>query len=305
MPSNANQKNNDEISMIKYRATVGPPENYDLMGAFVFNLLTFLGLRESHKLLDIGCGSLRGGRLFIIYLLTGNYYGIEPQQWLIDDGINNELSKQLVENKQPHFSNDDNFNLSLFNEQFDYILAQSIFSHASESQIRKSMREAKKVMKPESVFVATFFIGEENYEGDEWVYPGRTTYTMEKMTQMIEEEGLICKKTNWPHPHGQTWIAVLMKSAPGNVLKAVDGIFGGTNQLLDNTGKWLKEKNMKIQNENQKLKKENSQLQNMLKNSKLNITKQNTLLAKFFSMSYSISSRICDVLSFKKKNNKS
>lgn len=48
-----------------YRAYVGPPQNYDLISAMSFGLLTALGLRQHHSLLDIGCGSLRNGRLLI------------------------------------------------------------------------------------------------------------------------------------------------------------------------------------------------------------------------------------------------
>ncbi|MGH7086029.1 MAG: hypothetical protein ACREFN_13675, partial [Acetobacteraceae bacterium] len=44
-----------------YTAFVGPPDEYDLMGATQFRLLTALGLRDHHRLLDFGCGSLRAG----------------------------------------------------------------------------------------------------------------------------------------------------------------------------------------------------------------------------------------------------
>ena len=37
-----------------YRAYVGPPEDYDLIAAMTFNLLTTLGLRQHHSLLDVG-----------------------------------------------------------------------------------------------------------------------------------------------------------------------------------------------------------------------------------------------------------
>ena len=69
---------------MQYRAFVGPPEDYDLISAMVFNLLTCLGLRQHHKVLDIGCGSLRCGRLLIPYLNKGNYFGVEPNKWLVD-----------------------------------------------------------------------------------------------------------------------------------------------------------------------------------------------------------------------------
>jgi hypothetical protein len=46
-----------------YRAYVGWPVNFDLVAAMTFNLLTTIGLRQHHTLLDVGCGSLRSGRV--------------------------------------------------------------------------------------------------------------------------------------------------------------------------------------------------------------------------------------------------
>ena len=87
----------------QYRAYVGPPEDYDLVAAMTFNLLTTLGLRQHHSLLDIGCGSLRIGRLLIPYLNRGKYFGIEPNEWLVEEGIRRELGQSLVEIKRPTF----------------------------------------------------------------------------------------------------------------------------------------------------------------------------------------------------------
>lgn len=66
-----------------YRAWVGPPEEYDLIGALQTSLLLAAGLEEKHRLCDVGCGSLRAGRMLIPYLRTGNYFGVEPEQWLV------------------------------------------------------------------------------------------------------------------------------------------------------------------------------------------------------------------------------
>ncbi|MBW1793700.1 MAG: class I SAM-dependent methyltransferase [Deltaproteobacteria bacterium] len=192
-----------------YRAFVGPAEKYDLVSAMQFNLLTSLGLREHHFLLDIGCGSLRAGRLFIPYLSPGRYWGLEPEQWLIEDGIKNELGEDIIRIKQPVFSYDNNFTLSIFNREFDFILAQSIFSHAPEPQIKKCLSEAKKVMSPTSIFAATFVEGNQNYTGNEWVYPGCVTYTLEYMKNLVEDRSLTCKPIDWPHPNGQTWMVIV------------------------------------------------------------------------------------------------
>jgi hypothetical protein len=200
-----------------YRAFVGPPEKYDLVSAMQFNLLTFLGLREHHYLLDIGCGSLRGGKLFIPYLLPGRYFGIEPEEWLIEEGITKELGRDILQIKRPVFSHDRHFILTLFNRKFDFILAQSIFSHASQQQIRKCLSEVKQVMMTTSISAATFVKGEKNYTGDEWVYPDCVTYTLEHMTRLVEEQGLVCKPIDWPHPNQQTWIGIVYPGSEKNI----------------------------------------------------------------------------------------
>jgi cyclopropane fatty-acyl-phospholipid synthase-like methyltransferase len=190
-----------------YRGFVGPSEKYDLISAAQFNLLTFLDLREDHYLLDIGCGSLRAGKLFIPFLLPGRYHGIEPEQWLIDQGLRNELGEDILEIKKPVFSNDNNFTLSIFDRKFDYILAHSIFSHASGRQISRCLSEARKVMKPTSLFIATFAKGDDNYSGDE----GFVQYTEDHMRNLFEAQGLALSILSWPHPEFQVWIVAAIR----------------------------------------------------------------------------------------------
>lgn len=191
-----------------YKRFITPPEFYDTVGALQFCVLRNLGLRENHYLLDIGCGSLRGGKLFIPYLLPNRYYGIEPEQWLIDEAIDKELGRDMVRIRQPTFSNDSNFTLSIFHQEFDYLLAQSIFIHAAERQIRRCLAEARKVMKPEALFAANYSVGKENYGGDEWSYPNAVKYTREYMASMIEDAGLVCRCVNCSHPGGHEWIVI-------------------------------------------------------------------------------------------------
>jgi len=192
-----------------YKSYVG--SNYDLMSATQFNLLTLLGLREHHYLLDIGCGSLRGGKLFIPYLLPERYYGIEPNRQLISEGVDNEIGADMLVIKQPYFSCKNDFEFDIFGGKFDFILAQSIFSHASQDQIRKCLSEAKKVMKPESIFVATFVEGDRNYTGKKWVYPGTVSYTLRHMMGLIEGQNMFCQEIHYPHPNMQTWLLITLQ----------------------------------------------------------------------------------------------
>lgn len=189
-----------------HRVHVGPADVYDQMSAMQFNLLTYLGLREDHYLLDIGCGSLRAGRLFVPYLKPGQYFGIEPEEWLLQEGIDKEVGRSMIELRRPSFSSNREFRLSVFDQKFDFIMAQSIFSHASEQQLRRCFSEAKTVMKPDAMFAATFFQGTKNYSGDEWAV--KATYTLARMTELVEEAGLRCQLLDWPHADLQSWMLI-------------------------------------------------------------------------------------------------
>ncbi len=217
---------------IHYRRAAGPRRLYDLIAAMQFNLLTQLGLREHHYLLDIGCGSLRAGRLFIPYLLPGRYFGIEPRQWALERGIKSELCSELIEKKKPSFSKDENFTLSTFKQDFDFILARSIFTHATQSQISRCFLQASKVMKPTSVFAATFLKGKRNNDSDKWTdKPVR--YTMGFIRKTARENGLVCKEIYWEFmdsyfssgeapkdkKNRQAWLAIVKKGFDFSELK--------------------------------------------------------------------------------------
>ena len=123
---------------LQYRAYVGPPEDYDLVAAMTFNLLTTLGLRQHHSLLDVGCGSLRIGRLLIPYLNRGKYFGVEPNEWLVEEGIRRELGQSLVEIKGPTFFLPRHSPESIAKAEtaFNFAVAQSIFSHCGLDLIK-------------------------------------------------------------------------------------------------------------------------------------------------------------------------
>lgn len=195
-----------------YRAYVGRAENYDRMSAVQFGLLTMLGLREQHRMLDIGCGSLRGGRLFIPYLQPGNYHGIEPNKWLVDGAIRDELGAELIRLKRPQFSHNDDFNLEVFSGDFDFMLAQSIFSHTGITQMRRCLQSASHVLKADGLFVATFVERDEDLYEDTWVYPGLNHFSWATMKAVCAEFGLTACKLDWPH-RLQTWIAIARSEA--------------------------------------------------------------------------------------------
>jgi SAM-dependent methyltransferase len=194
-----------------HKAYVGPALNYELLGRLQFEHLKFWGLSPRSYLLDIGCGCFRGGKFAIELLDRSHYYGIEPNTWLIKAGIKHELGRRLNWAKRPILNNNADFSLSVFGRQFDFVLAQSIMSHACQRQIRKILSEAAKVMSEHAVLLATYFQDDRDHDGDEWVYPRATRYTFDFMCRAAAENALECAPVNWYHPR-QSWL-VFYRSA--------------------------------------------------------------------------------------------
>ena len=188
-----------------YRAYVGPPEDYDLIAAMTFNLLTTLGLRQHHSLLDIGCGSLRVGRLLIPYLNRGKYFGVEPNQWLVEEGIKRELGEALLEIKRPtFFFSDSPEPITQAKVSFDFALAQSIFSHCGLDLINGWLSGISRSLAEDGALVATFLPGEEDSPTKGWVYPECVNYKPTTMRQAAADAGLRFELLDWKHPR-QTW----------------------------------------------------------------------------------------------------
>lgn len=187
-----------------YRAFVGPPSDYDLVAAMSFNLLTCVGLRQAHSVLDIGCGSLRVGRLLIPYLNVGNYTGVEPNEWLIEDGIRREIGADLITIKQPHFEIADSLTGLSKDTEFDFALAQSIFSHCGPDLLAKWLRDISMHLKVTGAMVGTFLTDQVDCAVAGWTYPACVSYRRETIAKLAEGVGMRFILLDWRHPR-QTW----------------------------------------------------------------------------------------------------
>lgn len=200
-----------------YQAYVGPPEQYDFMGATQFRLLCTLGLRACHRVLDFGCGSLRAGRLIMSYLDPGRYYGIEPNAWLIEDAVARQVGEDLIHLKSPQFDHNERFDTSVFGCKFDFIVAQSIFSHTGPDLVRAGLASFAGSVETRGLIAVTFIHGDEDCDGDGWYYAGqpnnrRVTYRPETIRAFAREAGLFSKAIPWYHPR-QNWYLMAHEEA--------------------------------------------------------------------------------------------
>lgn len=195
-------------ALTDHRSYVGPPEYYDLIGGLQFVALMGIGMREHHTVLDVGCGSLRAGRFIVQYLRPGNYYGIEPNEWLIEAAIEHEVGQDMIDLKQPSFSTDAGLNLSAWGVRFDYIVAQSIITHAPLDMVEKLMWEVSGSLAPGGKFIATALIGQEDNQLTDWSYPGGVEWTFQTIEGLVSAAGLTLSQLRLPHPAGQTWMVM-------------------------------------------------------------------------------------------------
>lgn len=75
---------------------------WDELGKLQFDLLVQQGLKPQHFLLDVGCGSLRGGVHFIRYLEPGHYFGVDESRELLDAGRRIELARYKLIDQYPN-----------------------------------------------------------------------------------------------------------------------------------------------------------------------------------------------------------
>ena len=178
----------------EWRARAGNHLMYDTIGAAQFAILTlFFGLREQHKLLEIGAGSLRAARFLIPYLDPEHYCGVEPDTQSVQLGIEFELGPEMYQRKKPRFAARDDFGFHEFGEQFDYALSYSVFTHVPPPHIRIIFENAAKCFHDDSIMLATavFAEGDEQIaDSQNWTNLPINLYSFARLEEAAQAAGL-------------------------------------------------------------------------------------------------------------------
>lgn len=193
-----------------HRKAVGG--RWNKMGRLQFNFLVSRGLTPDSKLLDVGCGSLRAGVLFIDYLNKSNYCGVEKEVSLIKAATEIEIPDRGLADKCPNILNIDNFDLTGINMSFDYALAQSVFTHITLDEIETCIGMVMPLMEDHGVFFATAHIADKISVGKPHVWRKNERSVTKYPLRVFEE---ISHKLNiqieyigdWNHPRGQKMLS--------------------------------------------------------------------------------------------------
>ena len=202
-----------EIAAGAHRAFVGG--RWDEIGRSQFEFMKQRGLLPEHKLVDIGCGALRGGIHLIRYLHKGNYFGIDINRSLVEAG-KLEVAAVGLSDKEPNLLVSDEFELSRFGTQFDYALAISFFTHLYMNHIVHCLVETNRVLKANGKLYATFF--ESPYSGySHPIVHGEITtnyvsdpfhYSLEEMKALASVAGMGIEPDDWCNPRRQKMLCI-------------------------------------------------------------------------------------------------
>jgi len=186
---------------------------WEEIGLLQFHFMKEQGLNPKHKFLDVGCGAMRGGLHFVEYLNYGNYYGIDINPSLLKAGISEIRSKGLLD-KNPQLLENSKFEAFRFAIQFDYVIAQSVFTHLFINQIGRCLKEISKILKQDGKFFATFFEAPSALHLDSIKHePGHMVtnwdsdpfhYSYSEMESLGKIAGLRTTRIgSWDHPRNQ------------------------------------------------------------------------------------------------------
>ena len=189
---------------------------WEKIGKLQLDFLVQVGLRPSHKLLDLGCGALRGGVRYVKYLNANNYYGLDLSQHLLDAGYNKEIVPAHLNTKLPRehlveaagFEAADRFP----GVKFDFVISVSVWTHLTIDSINACLAQVRKVLARGGAYYTTIFepnsdadVGKANRHtpGNVVTYPRQDPfhYTISVIDELAQTNGLVLTHINhWNHP---------------------------------------------------------------------------------------------------------
>jgi SAM-dependent methyltransferase len=137
---------------------VGSPDRqaWLQLGQLQFDYLISHGLQPGDRMLEIGCGNLRAGRLFIEYLGPGNYYGIDISPDILLSA-HQTLAEFGLQPKLPHLSLVKDLSFGFLPPgKFTVVHAHSVFSHSPIEVIGECLAHVGRIMTPDAIFDFTF-----------------------------------------------------------------------------------------------------------------------------------------------------
>jgi SAM-dependent methyltransferase len=216
-PGNSPQEKSEKLAEKLFLG--GPQEDFERVGRLSFDVLLREGLRPSSRVLDVGCGALRVGYWLMRFLDRGRYFGIEPNREMLRTGLQELLEPDVVERAGARFAHNDDFDFSVFGEQFELVLARSIWTHTSKAQIRAMLSSFAASAAPGGVFLASY------HPATAWFSYGQRSPRLKRLLTGLpldELSPLLLKLPEIRSSHeydGERWVGRSHQSNEGGVVR--------------------------------------------------------------------------------------
>lgn len=132
---------------------VGRPELWRQKREFQVAFLRAHGLRPGHVLVDVGCGTLRGGIPIIEYLDDGGYVGVDVRAEAIEEA-RRELRESGLERKQPELIAASSLADVELGRPADYVWAFSVLMHLEDERLAECFDFGRRQLAADGVFYA-------------------------------------------------------------------------------------------------------------------------------------------------------
>jgi SAM-dependent methyltransferase len=171
---------------------IGPLGYWMEMQEYQINLLKQLDLAPHHALLDIGCGPLSGGLVFIPYLDAGNYFGVDIRESAIAEA-QKQVAKAGLADKKPNLVVSSTFGSQELNGQkFDYVWASQTTYHLDPSMLADCFEHVSSSLKPGGRFYADFISNPDLVTADKhWYEFSFHFHSVESVIEASERHGLV------------------------------------------------------------------------------------------------------------------
>ncbi|EFJ19688.1 hypothetical protein SELMODRAFT_110669 [Selaginella moellendorffii] len=106
-------------------------------------------LKRHHRVLEVGCGTLRVGLHFIRFLAAGNYHCIEKDPLSLMAAFSYELPSQGLLHKRPVIVRSDNLEFELLGDnEYDVVYASAAFLHMPDKLVWTGLEKLVPRIKP-------------------------------------------------------------------------------------------------------------------------------------------------------------
>ena len=132
---------------------VGRPELWQQKRDFQIAFLREHGLQPTHVLVDLGCGTLRGGIPIIAYLDESSYVGIDVRGEAIEEA-RNELQEHGLAHRRPELIATPSLASVDLGRTADYVWAFSVLMHLADERLDECLDFARRHLARSGVFYA-------------------------------------------------------------------------------------------------------------------------------------------------------